>query len=113
MVKEGVFVGANTSLSLKRSLISGFAPATILDSEINPEAGGLKKIGFSEVFFNNCKGNIFLANSSNNDDLEDFYGNPQFLNLYEKTPNTELFINPVESKSPDFRLKVGKFTAGK
>ncbi|ANO46981.1 hypothetical protein HUE46_07355 [Flavobacterium columnare] len=113
LVKEGVFVGANTSLSLKRSLISGFAPATILDAEINPEAGGLKKIGFSEVFFNNCKGNIFLANSSNNDDLEDFYGNPQFLNLYEKTPNAELFINPVESKSPDFRLKVGKFTAGK
>jgi len=113
LVKEGVFVGANAGLSLKRSVISGFAPAVILDSEIKPEAGGLKKIVFSEVFFNNCKGNIFLANSTNNDDLEDYYGNPSFFNLYEKTPNTELFISSNETKTPDFRVKVGKFTAGK
>lgn len=113
LVKEGIFVGANAGLSLKRSVISGFAPAVILDNEIKPEAGGLKKIGISEVFFNNCKGNIFIAESSNNDDLEDYYGTPGFFNLYEKTPNTELFISSNETKSPDFRVKVGKFTAGK
>jgi hypothetical protein len=113
LVKEGIYVGANAGLSLKRSVISGFAPAVILDNEIKPEAGGLKKIGFSEVFFNNCKGNIFIAESSNNDDLEDYYGNPSFFNLYEKTPNIELFISSNETKSPDFRVKVGKFTAGK
>ncbi|WP_428223943.1 hypothetical protein [Flavobacterium sp.] len=115
LVKEGVFVGSNAALSLKRSVISGFAPAAVLDSEINPEAGGLKKIGFSEVFFNNCKGNIFIANSSNNDDLENYYGDAAFFNLYEKTPNNDLFISASnnDTKTPDFRLKVGKFTAGK
>ena len=113
LVKEGVYVGANTTVSLKRSVISGFAPAAVLDSEINPEAGGLKKVGFSEVFFNNCKGNIYLANSANNDDLESYYGEPSFFNLYEKTPNAELFIMSSEAKTPDFRVKVGKFTAGK
>lgn len=115
LVKEGVFVGSNAALNLKRSVVSGFAPAAVLDSEINPEAGGLKKIGFSEVFFNNCKGNIFIANSSNNDDLENYYGDAAFYNLYEKTANNDLFISASNSdtKTPDFRLKVGKFTAGK
>lgn len=113
LVKEGIYVGANAGLTIKRSVISGFAPAVILDKEIKPEAGGLKKIGITEVFFNNCKGNIFIAESSNNDDLEDYYGTPGFFNLYEKTPNTELFISSNETKSPDFRVKVGKFTAGK
>lgn len=113
LVKEGIFVGANSGLTLSRSLISGFSPAIILDDEINPEQGGLKKIKFDNVFFNNCKGNIFAENSTNNEDLEDYYGNPSFFNLYENTPNVELFISASETKSPDFRVKVGKFTAGK
>jgi hypothetical protein len=113
LVKEGVFVGANSGLTISRSVISGFAPAIILDDEIKPEQGGLKKIKFENVFFNNCKGNIFAENSTNNEDLEDHYGNSAFFNLYENTPNSELFIVANETKSPDFRVKVGKFTAGK
>jgi hypothetical protein len=113
LVKESVFVAANTTLTFKKSVISGFSPAIVIDDEINPEAGGLKKIKFEEIFFNYCKGNIFAENSQNNEDLEDYYGNPAFFNLYENTPNTELFISSNETKSPDFRVKVGKFTAGK
>lgn len=113
LVKESVYVGDNTSFTLKRSVVSGFSPAVVLNSDIKPEAGGLKKIKLEEIFFNNCKGNIFIENTSNNEDLEDYYGNAQFFNLYENTPNTDLFISSSEAKSPDFRVKVGKFTAGK
>ena len=81
--------------------------------KLTQSKGGLKKIKFENVFFNLCKGNIFAENSTNNEDLEDHYGNPAFYNLYENTPNTELFIVSDEKKSPDFRVKVGKFTAGK
>ena len=113
LVKESVYVGDNTSFTLKRSVVSGFSPAVVLNSDIKPEAGGLKKIKLEEIFFNNCKGNIFIENTSNNEDLEDYYGNAQFFNLYENTQNTDLFISSSEAKSPDFRVKVGKFTAGK
>lgn len=113
LVKEALFIAENTAFTLKRSVVSGFSPAVVLDDDIKPEAGGLKQIKLEEIFFNNCKGNIFVENNSNNEDLEDYYGNPAFFNLYENTPNTELFITSNETKSPDFRVKVGKFTAGK
>lgn len=112
LVKESVFVAENTGLTLKKSVISGFSPAVVLDDEIKPEAGGLKKVKLEELYFNNCKGNIFLENTSNNEDLEDYYGNPQFANLYEATPNTEMFI-AWDAKTPDFRVKIGKITASK
>jgi hypothetical protein len=113
LVKEAMFVGANATLTFKKSVISGFSPAIILDDEIVPEQGGLKKVKIQEIFFNNCKGNIFAENSTNNEDLEDYYGDASLANLYEKTPNVDLFISSSETKSPDFRVKVGKFTAGK
>jgi hypothetical protein len=114
LVKECVYVGDNTSLTLKRSVISGFSPAVVLDDEIKLEGGGLKKIRLEEMYFNNCKGNIFVENTANNDDLEDYYGNVSFANLYEKTPNAEMFIESNISKStPDFRVKIGNITASK
>lgn len=114
LVKESVFVAENVAFVLKKSVISGFSPAVILDDEIRPEAGGLKKIKLEELYFNNCKGNIFVENTANNEDLEDYYGNPAFSNLYENTPNAEMFIDCNNSKSvPDFRVKIGKITASK
>ncbi|WP_300567113.1 hypothetical protein [Flavobacterium sp.] len=112
LVKECVFVSDNASLSLKKSVISGFSPAVVLDDEIKFEGGGLKKIKLEEIFFNNCKGNIFAENSTNNEDLEDYYGNNAFFNVYENTPNAEMFIDVVKA-TPDFRLKIGKITASK
>ena len=43
LVKEAVFVGANSGLTINRSVVSGFAPAIILDDEINPEQGRIKE----------------------------------------------------------------------
>lgn len=114
LVKECIFVADNTSFSLKKSVISGFSPAVILDDDIKPEAGGLKKIKFEEMYFNNCKGNIFVENTTNNEDLEDYYGNSAFYNLYENTPNAEMFIDSNKATgTPDFRVKIGKITASK
>lgn len=114
LVKECIFVADNTSFSLKKSVISGFSPAVILDDEIKLDNGGLKKIKFEEMYFNNCKGNIFVENTTNNEDLEDYYGNGSFFNVYENTPNAEMFINCDNKKSvPDFRVKIGKITASK
>ena len=112
LVKESVFIADNASLALKRSVISGFSPAVILDDEIKLDNTNLKRIKFEQMYFNNCKGNIFVENSSNNEDLEDYYGNPQFSNLYEHTPNQEMFID-LKAKTPDFRVKIGKITASK
>ncbi|SHI40528.1 hypothetical protein [Flavobacterium terrae] len=112
LVKESVFIADNASLALKRSVISGFSPAVILDDEIKMDNANLKRIKFEQMYFNNCKGNIFVENSTNNEDLEDYYGNPQFSNLYEHTPNQEMFID-IKAKTPDFRVKIGKITASK
>ena len=112
LVKESVFIADNASLALKRSVISGFSPAVILDDEIKLDNTNLKRIKFEQMYFNNCKGNIFVENSSNNEDLEDYYRNPQFSNLYEHTPNQEMFID-IKAKTPDFRVKIGKITASK
>ena len=50
-MKESVFVAESTGLTLKKSVISGFSPAVVLDDEIKPEAGGLKKIKLEEMYF--------------------------------------------------------------
>ena len=49
LVKEAVFVGNNASFSIKRSIVSGFYPAAILDRDIKLEASAFKKIKFEEV----------------------------------------------------------------
>ena len=111
LVKEAVFVHPNTDLSIKKSVISGFKPAIILDDEIAIETSNLAKIKLSQNYFNNCKGNIFSENSTNNEDLESHYGDPGFNNLYESIANDQMFLNVKGPKDFDFRIKVGKFAA--
>ena len=56
--------------------------------------------------------NIFVENTSNNEDLEDYYGNTAFFNLYENTDNKEMFLDLYNTKNnPDFRIKISKITA--
>jgi hypothetical protein len=111
LVKEAVFVANNASLALKRSVISGFNPAVLFASDIEINNKNLEKIKLEQMFFNNCKDNIFVENSSNNEDLENYYGNPSFYNLYEKVTNGEAFIDITNARDPDYRIKIGKFTA--
>ena len=71
----------------------------------------LDKIGFTRTYFNNCKGNIFIKNNSNNEDLENWYGNRAFNNVYSKGPDAETFIDLKNSKRPDFRLRINRIFA--
>ncbi|MDG2431068.1 hypothetical protein [Flavobacterium sp.] len=111
LVKEAVYVGNDSSLEMKRSVISGFNPAVVLNENIQIDDKSLKKIRFEEMYFNLCKGNIFTENNEDNSDLENWYGNTFFNNVYSQSSNKETFIEFSNSKKPDFRLNIGKITA--
>ncbi|OMQ12949.1 hypothetical protein [[Flexibacter] sp. ATCC 35103] len=111
LVKEAIYVGENASLEMKRSVVSGFNPAVLIDSKTEINDANLKKIKFEEMFFNQCNGNIFTENSADNADLENWYGNSIFFNVYSKTDNKETFVDISNAKKPDYRLQLGKITA--
>ncbi|MBF4486330.1 MULTISPECIES: hypothetical protein [unclassified Flavobacterium] len=111
LVKEAVYVGENASLELKRSVVSGFNPAVLIDSKTEINEVTLKKIKFEEMFFNQCSGNIFTENKTDNTDLENWYGNSIFFNVYSHTDNKETFVDLYNAKRPDYRLQLGKITA--
>ncbi len=112
LIKEAIYIAENTSLTVKRSVISGFFPAVTLSSKIDTSSeANLKKIRFEEVFFNNCKGNIFTEYNANNTELEDWYGQNKFRNLYEQSENSQTFIDIKNARDPDYRIQISKFTA--
>lgn len=111
LVKEGVYVGENSSLVLRKSVISGFSPAVVFDSKIEINDKNLKKIRIEEMYLNFCNGNIFTEGSTENEDLESYYGDSVFFNLYSKTTNLETFNDFANPRRPDFRLALSKFTA--
>ena len=113
LVREAVYVAENASVDFKRSVISGFNPAVVLDEKISVNDESLKKLKFQEMYFNLCKGNIFVENNTNNEDLESWYGNASFFNVYSQGENIETFIDPFNDKRPDYRLNIGKITASK
>jgi hypothetical protein len=111
LVKEAVYVAENSTLVLRKSVISGFKPAVVLDTKIEINTNNLKKVRIEEMYLNNCKGNIFSEGSLNNEDLESYYGDSLFFNLYSKTSNIETFNDFANPRRPDFRLALTKFTA--
>src|SRR5690606_30946491 len=108
LVREAVFIGQNASLEMNKSVISGFNPAVLLENTISIDQKNLDKIKFKNMYFNNCNGNIFLENDSNNEDLENWYGNTAFFNVYSKGNNAETFIDLKNDRKPDFRLRINK-----
>ncbi|HEY4627841.1 MAG TPA: hypothetical protein VIH02_01010 [Flavobacterium sp.] len=111
LVKEAVYIGENANIEFKRSVISGFNPAVLLSNKIEINGENLKKIKFEAMYFNFCKGNIFTEYNSNNEDLENWYGNSAFSNVYSQSDNKETFIDLLNEKKPDFRLRIAKITA--
>lgn len=111
LIKEAVYVGENASLICKKTVISGFNPAVLLDTKIDINDENLNKIKFEQMYFNFCKGNIFTEFNSNNEDLENWYGNSIFSNVYAKSDNKETFIDILNEKRPDFRLRIGNIIA--
>ena len=111
LVKAAVYVGHNASLEMNKSVISGFNPAVLLEDKIKVNQENLEKIKFTDMYFNNCNGNIFVEDNSNNEDLENWYGNSAFFNVYSKSNNSETFIDLKNKKRPDYRLRINKIIA--
>ncbi|PBJ10213.1 hypothetical protein [Flavobacterium sp. ACN6] len=112
LIKEAVYIAQNTSLELKRSVISGFNPAVLLDANTEVNTNNLKKIKFEEMYFNLCTGNVLTENNnSNNEELARWYSNSMFSNVSSQTDTKETFVDTFNSKRPDFRLQMGKTTA--
>ena len=96
---------------MNKSVISGFNPAVLLEDKIYVNQENLEKIKFANMYFNNCNGNIFVENNANNEDLENWYGNSAFFNVYSKSFNSETFIDLNNEKRPDYRLRINKIIA--
>ncbi|MBO3097793.1 hypothetical protein [Gelidibacter pelagius] len=111
LVKEALYISENASLDIRKSVISGFNPAVIIDDKVKINAMNLDRIKFSDMYFNNCNGNIFTENDSNNADLENWYGNSVFFNVYSKGNDAETFIDVKNTRRPDFRLRINKIIA--
>ncbi|MFI0428537.1 hypothetical protein [Mariniflexile sp. HMF6888] len=111
LIEESIYIGENTDFSINRSVISGFNKAVLLDENIKINAASLARIDFKNVYFNNCNENISSKFKEDNEDLENWYGNSYFFNVYSKTNHSELFIDLNSSKKPDYRLSINKILA--
>ncbi|GGG44102.1 hypothetical protein [Bizionia arctica] len=111
LVKEAIYVSEYASLDMSKSVISGFNPAVLFDNKIKINNENLDKIKFTEMYFNNCNGNIFTEYNTNNEDLESWYGNSSFFNVYSKGLDSETFIDLKDTKRPDYRLRINKIIA--
>ncbi|NND89039.1 MAG: hypothetical protein HKM28_07330, partial [Flavobacteriaceae bacterium] len=111
LVSEALYVKNDATFSFTKSVFSGFNPAVILDKKISINNETLNQMTFSNMYFNNCKGNIFTEDVPNNEDLENWYGNGIFQNVYSKGSDSETFIEVRDLSKPDFRLRINKIIA--
>ncbi|MDO5979499.1 hypothetical protein [Flavivirga spongiicola] len=108
LIRESIYIGENTNFKIDKSIISGFSKAVILDENIKVNDASLARIQFKNICFNNCNGSVFLNFNDNNENLENWYRNPSFSNVYFRTSHSELFIDLNNSKRPDYRLLINK-----
>jgi len=111
LVHEAMYVKEGASFSINKTIFSGFNPGVVLDNKIRINNENLLKMQFANMYFNNCKGNIFTENVPNNEDLENWYGNNAFANVYSRGSNSETFIDVNNLDNPDFRLRINKIIA--
>lgn len=111
LVHEAMYVKEGASFSMNKSIFSGFNPAVILHNNIWINNETLPKMQFTNMYFNNCQGNIFTENEPNNEDLENWYGNRAFSNVYSHGLDYETFIDVENLDNPDFRLRINKIIA--
>lgn len=111
LVHEAMYVNEGTSFSINKSVFSGYNPAVILNNSVWINDENLHNMGFTNMYFNNCKGNIFSENVPNNEDLENWYGNRAFDNVYSYGSDSETFIDVKNLDNPDFRLRINKIIA--
>ncbi len=111
LVHEAMYVKEGTSFSIDKSVFSGYNPAVNLNNTIFINNENLQKMQFTNMYFNNCSGNIFTENVPNNEDLENWYGNRVFDNVYSYGSDSETFIDVKNLDNPDFRLRINRIIA--
>lgn len=111
LVKEAIYVAEDAALDISKSVISGYNPAVIFDKNIEINGKNLERLKFTDMYFNNCNGNIFSEHNPDNTDLENWYGNRAFFNVYAKSSDHETFIDVRNIRRPDFRLRINKIVA--
>jgi len=111
LVHEAMYVKKGASFKIAKSIFSGFNPAVNLDRNIKINDESLSKMQFVKMYFNNCNGNIFTESVRNNEDLENWYGNRAFGNVYSRGLDSETFIDVKNFNNPDFRLRINRIIA--
>lgn len=104
LVRESVHVRENTFFNLTNSIVSGFTPFVILESNIGDGQANLSKITFKNLIVNNCNGGITSEASGGNAAIQKYYSDPALLIDYTSMKNIELFATPNIKGSPDFRI---------
>ena len=111
LVNESIYIGKDAAFTIDKSVISGFNPAVVLDDKTIIDNNSLENLQFTRTYFNNCNGNIYKKYKPNNEDLENWYGNRVFNNVYSKGPDSETFIKSNDPRRPDFRLRINRIIA--
>ena len=110
LVRESVHIRENTFFSLTNSIVSGFSPFVLLESNIGDGNENLAKMSFKNIIVNNCNGGITSESSSSDAAIQNYY-NPNSGIEYSKYKNSELFTMPNIKGNPDFRANVNNTIA--
>ncbi|KRB57821.1 hypothetical protein [Flavobacterium sp. Root186] len=110
LVRESVHIRENTFFSLSNSIVSGFSPFVLLESNIGDGNENLAKMSFKNIIVNNCNGGITSESSSSDAAIQNYY-NPNSGIEYSKWKNSELFTMPNIKGNPDFRANVNNTIA--
>lgn len=110
LVRESVHIRENTFFSLTNSIVSGFSPFVLLESNVGDGNENLAKMSFKNIIVNNCNGGITSESSSSDAAIQNYY-NPNSGIEYSKYKNSELFTMPNIKGNPDFRANVNNTIA--
>lgn len=111
LVRESIYVRENTFFNLTNSIVSGFAPFVLLESNIGNGDANLAKISFKNLIVNNCNGGITSEAGGANTVIQQFYSNPVFDINFTNIKNSELFTTPNIKGNPDFRTNINNTIA--
>lgn len=107
LIKEAILINEGCLFSLNKSIISGFETAVFLSSNIVLNVENINKIKLKKIFFNNCENNITSElGTTESQDLESMYAASIYGNVYYKASATDIFNDPNNDRTPDYRIKI-------
>lgn len=111
LVRESLHIRENTYFNMTNSIIAGFSPFALLESNVGSTPENLSKITFKNLIVNSCNGGITSESSSNDSAIQSYYNRPESGISYTRIKNSDLFIMPNIKGSPDFRANVNNTIA--